>query len=187
MDQPVRPCQYFNIARKGYHPLKPIHARLPGEHIAIDLAEFDTSTQGNKFAMVIVDICTRFIFLEPLPNKEARTIAQVLFKLFCAIGFPKIIQSDNGTEFVNSVCKLMNEKLKIDHRLSTPYHPRSNGVAERFVRTMKDNIRKQLEGRNDTWDIYLPMAQLQLNTRAASLHNLTPFSLFYCTAGHSPI
>src|ERR1700744_277985 len=40
-------CQYFNIARKGYHPLKPIHARLPGEHIAVDLAEFDTSATGN--------------------------------------------------------------------------------------------------------------------------------------------
>lgn len=172
-------CQYFNIARKGYHPLKPIHARLPGEHIAVDLAEFDTSTSGNKFALVTVDICTRFVFLEPLQNKEAQTIARALFKLFCGIGFPKIVQSDNGSEFVNSLCKLMNQKLRIDHRLSTPYHPRSNGVAERFVRTMKDNIKKQLEGRRDQWDTYLPMTQLQLNTRAASLHNSTPFSLFY--------
>ena len=172
-------CQYFNIARKGYHPLKSIHARLPGEHVAVDLAEFDTSTSGNKFVLVTVDICTRFVFLEPLPNKEAQTIARALFKLFCGIGFPKIVQSDNGTEFVNAICKLMNQKLKIDHRLSTPYHPRSNGVAERFVRTMKDNIKKQLEGRRDQWDIYIPMAQLQLNTRAASLHNSTPFSLFY--------
>ena len=173
------PCQHFNIARKGYHPLKAIHARLPGEHIAIDLATFDTSTQGNNFALVMVDICTRFVFLEALPNKEAKTIAGALFKLFCTIGFPKIIQSDNGTEFVNEVAKLMSQKLQVDHRLSTPYHPRSNGVAERYVRALKDTIRKQLEGRTDTWDAFLPLTQLQLNVRAASLHSSTPFSLFF--------
>jgi transposase InsO family protein len=173
------PCQHFNIARKGYHPLKAIHARLPGEHVAIDLATFDTSTEGNTFALVMVDICTRFVFLEALPNKEAKTVAKALFKIFCTIGFPKIIQSDNGTEFVNEVSKLMNETLKIEHRLSTPYHPRSNGVAERFVRSLKETIRKQLQGRNETWDRYLPLTQLQLNVRVASLHSSTPFSLFY--------
>jgi hypothetical protein len=172
-------CQHFNIARKGYHPLKAIHARLPGEHVAIDLATFDTSTQGNNFALIMVDVCTRFVFLEPLPNKEAKTVASVLFKLFCTIGFPKIIQSDNGSEFVNEIAKLMSQKLQVEHRLSTPYHPRSNGVAERYVRSLKDTIRKQLEGRTDIWDAFLPLTQLQLNVRAASLHSSTPFSLFF--------
>jgi len=173
------PCQRFNIARKGYHPLKAIHAELPGEHVAIDLASFETSTRGNNFALVMVDICTRFVFLEALPNKEARTVAATLFKIFCLIGFPKIIQSDNGTEFVNAISRMMNEKLKIEHRLSTPYHPRSNGAAERFVRSLKETIRKQLDGRQDTWDDCLPLIQLQMNARVASLHNSTPFSLFF--------
>jgi hypothetical protein len=44
---------------------------------------------------------------------------------------------------------------------------------------MKENIQKQLQGQEETWDKYLPMAQLQLNTRAASLHGSTPFSLFF--------
>ena len=115
-------CQYFNITWKGYHPLKPIHARLLGEHITVDLAEFDTSAAGNKFALVTVNVCTRFVFLELLPNKEAQTIAQAFFTLFCGIGFPKIIQSDIGSEFVNSICRLMNQKLHIDHCLLMPYH-----------------------------------------------------------------
>lgn len=174
-----RQCQQFNIARKGYHPLKAIHATLPGEHIAIDLATFRTSLDGNIFALVMVDVCTRFVFLRALKNKEAVTVADELFQIFCMIGFPKIIQSDNGSEFVNQVSKRMSEKLKIDHRLSTPYHPRSNGVAERFVRSLKENIQKQLEGQEHDWDKHLPMTQLQLNTRAAGLHGSTPFSLFF--------
>jgi len=44
---------------------------------------------------------------------------------------------------------------------------------------MKENLHKQSEGRHDIWDFYLPMTQLQLNMRAASLHDSTPFSLFY--------
>ncbi len=173
------PCQHFNIARKGYHPLKAIHAELPGEHVSVDLATFPMSLSGNQFALIMVDICTRFVFLEALPNKEASTIAKVLFKWFCLIGFPKILQSDNGTEFVNEIAKLIAQKLNIDHRLTTPYHPRANGVAERHVQATKQALRKQVSGRPDTWDLHLPMVQLQLNAKAVSLHSSTPFSLFF--------
>ena len=40
------------------------------------------------------------------------------------IGFPRILQSDNGTEFVNSLVKTMSNNLGVNHRLLTPYHPR---------------------------------------------------------------
>jgi transposase InsO family protein len=172
-------CQHFNIVRKGYHPLTPIHATLPGEHIAIDLAQFPISEQGNVYALVVVDVCTRFVFLEAIPTKEAGVIAARLFKLFCSIGFPKIIQSDNGTEFVNAVVKTLTAQLSIDHRLTTPYHPRANGVAERNVRSLKDILQKSLEGNIANWDNHLPMVQLQMNAKVASLHGSSPFSLFY--------
>jgi len=172
-------CQHFNIARRGYHPLKAIHATLPGEHIAIDLAQFPVSSQGNMYVLLVVDICNRFVFLEPIANKEATTIASVLFKLFCSIGFPKIIQSDNGTEFVNAILKNVTTKLSIEHRLTTPYHPRANGVAERHVRTFKETLQKELNGNIPEWDTHIPMIQLQMNVRIANLHSSTPFSLFY--------
>src|SRR5690606_3138762 len=104
-------CLHNNNAKKGYHPLKAIHASLPGEHIALDLAQFPTSNQGNVYALVIVDVCSRFVFLRAIPNKEAATISNQLFDLFCLIGFPKIIQSDNGSEFVNSIVKTLTHRL----------------------------------------------------------------------------
>ncbi len=67
-----RECQRINIARKGYHPMKAIHAQLPGEHIAIDLAgPFKESEDRNVYLLVIVDVCTRFVLLDALPNKSA--------------------------------------------------------------------------------------------------------------------
>lgn len=152
---------------------------MPGEHLAIDLAQFTDTNDGNKYALVVVDVCTRFVFLEAIPTKEAKVIAAKLFKLFCTIGFPKVVQSDNGTEFVNKIMKIIEDQLKIDHRLTTPYHPRANGVAERNVRSVKDILEKLIEGKVTDWDKYLPMVQLQMNAKVASLHGSTPFSLFY--------
>ena len=96
-------CQHFNIARKGYNPLTAIHAELPFEHIAMDLAQLPISENGNTYVLVVVDVCTRFCFLEAIPNKEAITIANAQYKLFCLLGFPKIVQSDNGSEFKNKL------------------------------------------------------------------------------------
>lgn len=172
-------CQRYNIARKGYHPLKAIHAELPGEHLAIDLAQFPPSKEGNEYALLVVDVCTRFVFLFELKTKDAASVSKRLFRLFCDIGFPKIIQSDNGLEFVNKIIDNLTTTLKIDHRLSTPYHPRGNGVAERHIKSMKDILRKNIEANPTDWDVHLPMVQLQMNSRIVSLHNSTPFSLFY--------
>jgi hypothetical protein len=90
-----------------------------------------------------------------------------------------ILQSDNGTEFVNAILREVTQKLKIEHRLTTPYHPRANGVAERNMRTLKAMLSKQLEGAQESWDDRLPIIQLQMNAKFGSLHHSTPFSLFF--------
>jgi len=160
--------------------MKAINAQLPGEHIAIDLAgPLPLTKNKNVRLLVVVDVCTRFVFLRPLPNKKGLTVANALWDLFCLIGFPKILQSDNGREFVNSITKIMTTKMRIDHRLITPYHPRGNGVAENHVKTAVQMIRKQVLEEGHMWDEHLPFIQLSMNTRIVSLHNSSPFSLFF--------
>ena len=89
------------------------------------------------------------------------------------------MQNDNGTEFSNEIAHHLASTLKIDHRFTTPYHPRANGLAERFVRTTKDLLQKLIHGYKPSWDDHLPMVQFQINNRVAALHGSTPFSLFY--------
>lgn len=142
-------------------------------------ATFTMSEAGNVHALIIVDVCTRFVFLEAIPDKAATTVAGRLFKLFCLIGFPKILQSDNGTEFANQISHALLKIMEVDHRLTTPYHPHANGLAKRNVRKVKELLPKLIAGQTPLWDISLPMAQLQLNCRVTSIHNSTPFSIFY--------
>jgi hypothetical protein len=178
--QRCRECQRVNIARKGYHPMTAVHAQLPGEHMAIDLAgPFPVQSNGNEYLLILVDVCTRFVILEPIPNKETLTVAKVLFRLFSLIGFPRVLQSDNGREFVSDIMKEMTTTMEVQHRLVTPYHPRGNGVAENHVKTACNIIRKECVDRKDTWAMHAPMAQLAMNARVVALHNSSPFSLFF--------
>lgn len=99
--------------------------------MAMDLARpFPESTDGNVFLLMVIDVCMCFMFLKPIHDKQAITVGKALFDLFCLIGFPRILQSDNGAEFVNSLLATMTTQLGVNHCLLTPYHPCGNGVAE---------------------------------------------------------
>ena len=126
-----------------------------------------------------MDICTCFTFLRPLPDKRACTVAKELFEIFSIIGFPKILQSDNGKEFVNTVISAMSQQCNMDHRLISPYHPRANGAAEKHVGIATKAIAKHIKGVQSDWDIYVPAVQMMMNHRVIALHGSTPFSLFF--------
>lgn len=173
-------CARNTIHQKGYHPLKPINSKQQFDHIAIDLlGPLQTTNQGNNYVLVIVDVFTRFIFLFALPDKQAETVAIKLVKLFCLFGFPKIIQSDNGTEFKNKLIDLICVKSKIDHRLITPYHPRGNGLAERNVQTVTHMLRKLIKGNKREWDQYIDLVQLYVNNNINKIHLSAPFHIMF--------
>jgi transposase InsO family protein len=172
-------CQRWNIGKHGFHPINPIHALIPWDHVALDLKEMPRSTSGNIYYLLIVDIATRFIFLRPLSSKSAHSIAKELFSVFCIMGLPKIMQSDNGTEFVNKIIMAMTSTCHVDHRLISAYHPRANGAVERFVQTSSQTIYKRMEARKDHWDKFIDETQLFMNNKVSALHGSSPYSLMF--------
>ena len=151
-------------------------------HIAIDTAlSFPTSPRGFNVLLVVVCVFTQFVFLRALRDKSARAISAALFGIFADFGFPRIIQSDNGTEFVNRLMQTMSENCGIDRRLTTAYHPRANGLAERFVGTSTRAIKKLLEEKDTDWDRFVPAVSLLMNFKVADSHKSTPFSGHVCT------
>ncbi|KAG1168619.1 hypothetical protein G6F70_009027 [Rhizopus microsporus] len=174
------PCQQFNIIKKGYNPLRPITAKLPGDSWGIDLAgPMKTSFSGNNYLLVMVDIATRYCVLKPLPDKQSMTIVKALIDVFSNYGFPRIIQSDNGGEFVNELMQLLAENAGYDHRLISSYHPRANGVSERWVQSAVKVIKKQIEGAKADWDLYVPSTQLFLNGKVNERTKTPPFTLMF--------
>ena len=175
-----RACLEHNVRQEGFHPLSPVSAYLPWDHLAIDLAEPGyTSNEGFNFILVVTDIATRFVILRPIPDKSAETIAQVLVELFGDFGLPSVLQSDNEKEFVNKILSKTYALLRVSHRRILSYHPRANSAAESYVRLTKKELFKQLEGAHGKWASLLPAVQLSLNTRITRRHKSAPFALLF--------
>ncbi|KAG2191771.1 hypothetical protein INT47_012821 [Mucor saturninus] len=173
-------CQKHNISKRGYHPLTNVVAFRPFDHVAIDLCgEFPVSEDGHTYMLVLVDVCSKYVILRPLPNKNSTTIAKALIKIFGDYGFPKVMQSDNGLEFRNSLMSSLSKELGIDRRYSTAYHPQGNGIAEASVKIAENTVRKMMRANSNDWCHYLPIVQLCINRHIPQKTLSAPFSLMY--------
>jgi transposase InsO family protein len=148
-------CQKFVITKKGYNPLKPFYCYTPGWHFQMDLCgPFPCTIANNTYILVLLDVATRFVVLRPIPDKAAKTVAKELISIFSLIGYPRILNSDRGTEFKNAIMDELYEAMKIDKRLSTAYYSQGNGGAERAVQNTKKLLSKLILGiSEDNWDL----------------------------------
>ena len=108
------------------------------ERVAMDLLDMSVTTaRGNRYVLVMVDCFTRWTEACPLPDKTAQSVADAFFnQVVCRFGMPSVIHSDQGREFEN---KIMQELCLLggSHKTrTTPYHPESDGMIERFNRTL---------------------------------------------------
>ena len=113
----------------------------PWERTHMDLTGlFPITKAGNQYILVVKCALTRYSELA-IPNKEARTVAQALVKVIIlrhgSIGH---LISDRGKEFTNEIMRHVGIILKIRRICTTPANPRSNGVAENHMRSMKDSL-----------------------------------------------
>ena len=173
-------CLRFNVQKRGFHPLKSVTANLPWDHIAIDLiTPVPNSKDGYNTILTIICMMTKFAILRPLKNKAMTTVATSLWEVFSIFGIPKIMQSDNGAEFVNEVVQELVRLNGIDHRTITPYNPKANGAVERVNATVENMIMKEVRGAMHEWSDYLPYLQLAYNNKTAAMTSSTPFSLMF--------
>ena len=102
--------------------------------------EVTVSTQEKpvvKNVLVVVDHFTRYVQAYVTRNQTARTTARVLYnEYFSVFGFPQKLMSDQGTGFTSKVIAAMCSLLGIEKIQTTPYHPQSNGSAERVHQTL---------------------------------------------------
>ena len=185
-----RYCQSCEICQKNYMS-KPPKAPLvnlpiidtPFARVAIDLiGPLPKSTKGNRFALVAVDMATKYPDAVPLKNIDTASVAEALLDIFSRVGLPRELLHDQGSQFMSSVMKRFNCLLQIKGINTTPYHPSCNGTCENFNKTLKSMIKKICEDEPQIWDKYLqPLLFAYREVPQAS----TGFSPFELTLGYN--
>src|SRR6266540_811653 len=81
----------------------------------------------NRYIVTAMDYFTKWLIVKSIKEVTAKTISKFIYeKIICKHEYPQVLQSDQGTHFVNRVIQDLSEKFRIKHRLSTPYHPQTN-------------------------------------------------------------
>lgn len=133
------------------------------------LGPFLVSTAG------IIDQFTRWVEAYGVPDQGAETTARrLVYEFISRFGCPLELHSDQGRNFESTLFKTVCQLLQITKTRTTPYRPASNGLVERFNRTLLQMVRCYVDQNQKTWDENLPLLTAAYHsTRNAS----TGFSL----------
>lgn len=180
-------CKQYNISRyKRHGHLRPITPpEGPFQLIGIDYCgPLKRTPRENQYVLIITDYFTRHVTAVALPNCTAETTAQALFnEYFCKYGVPSVILSDQGSHFRNQLMENIKYLIGYNHIYSTPYHPQTNAIVERFNATFIPQIAKLQDTQSNNWDEYLQAVVFAYNT---GLHKSTKYSPYELLFGRSP-
>ncbi|GJY72277.1 reverse transcriptase domain-containing protein [Tanacetum coccineum] len=94
-------------------------------------------SRGNKYILVAVDYVSKWVEAQALPTNDAHVVVKFLRQLFARFGVAKALISDRETHFCNSQFEKALQRYGVTHKLSTAYHPQSNGQTEVTNRAIK--------------------------------------------------
>jgi len=163
-------------------PLKNQMAEYPFQVLSMDFqGPFVESEQGNKHILVFTDHFTKWCEMVPTTNQHAVTVANVYVeRIFCRYGASEILISDRAKNFLSDVIRHVNKLLGVDHRLTSPYHPQTNGQVEVHNRSIANMISHVVAENHRDWDKFVPFCQLAHNSSRHTVINASPSMLLMC-------
>nr|KAG5710647.1 hypothetical protein BaRGS_035049 [Batillaria attramentaria] len=174
-------CQNMNACRKK--PAAPLHPipvpKKKWSLVGMDIiGPLQVTDRGNQYIVALTDHFTKFPVAKAIPCKSSEEVARFMYETICIFGAFDSLITDQGREFINFALDILTDRFNINHRISSAYHPETNGQRERDNRTLKDTLVKITD--NDDWDELLPAALFAYRT---SVHKSTQFSPFLALYG----
>nr|XP_041630616.1 uncharacterized protein K02A2.6-like [Drosophila kikkawai] len=95
--------------------------------------------------LICVDAYSQFPFVVQMSSTTTDNTIAALSSIFAIEGYPKTLVSDNGPQLTADAFKEFCKLHGVKHITTAPFHPASNGLAERFVQTFKYSVKKNLQ------------------------------------------
>ena len=174
MDEDVREfvgqCIHCLVSRTGDTIPRPLgrqlHGQRPNEVLHLDFLYLGESSTGQKYALVLREDFSGFVWLFPFESATSEAAAEALASWIATFGCPDWIITDQGAHFRNRLLKDLTVELHVQHHFTTAYCPWSNGTVERVCREVLRALRallSELKLAPADWPSVLEIVQSVLN------------------------
>ncbi|MCP3890134.1 MAG: transposase family protein, partial [Desulfobulbaceae bacterium] len=189
-------CRRCEKCQRRRTPKKPGRTRMKSskvghrnQKVALDLlGPLPVSNQGNKWILLIADYFSKWPVAVPLPNAEARTVAQAFIDYYVSIfGIPEQLHSDQGRQFESHLFAEMCLILGISKSRTSPYWAQSDGLVERMNSVVEAMISKYVSANQKDWDEKLQMLMLAYRSSIHSTTGYSPNMMIFGTEPNLPI
>lgn len=170
-------------------PLEDYRVGAPMDRLVTDiLGPLPVTARGNKYILLVGDHFTKWMEAYPIPDQTAETVAhRVVYDFISRFGVPLDIHSDQGRTYESNLFQQVCKLLDIHKTRTSPYHPSSNGQAERFNQVLVNMIAAYVDDDQRNWDVHLPLLTSAYRSSQHETTGYTPNMLMFGRETHAPI
>ena len=172
-------CARRKAQRTCKTPLQPIPvSNFIWERIAIDImGPLPESDRGKKYILVIMEYSMRYVIASSMRDSTSNTVMRKFIKhVILKEGIPCKVITDVGSNFQSESMEELCRQLGVKQLRSTAYHPQTDGVVEKFNKTLRDMLTAHANKDVRNWDLYLDYCVSCYNQTPQLSTKETPFS-----------
>ena len=182
-------CQACGICSQRSHGAGGTQARTvqerpvePFERMVVDvLGPLRPTQHGNRYLIIFVDVASRWVIPVPTHSFDAEATARILIHhVWCEYGtLPKVLLSDQGSNFVSEVMQHVYKMLGIEKVEGTAYNATTQGMVERYNGTFATAMSKYVCIHHNNWDVLTPLVAAAYKCSQHSRNGCSPFTYLF--------